>query len=201
VGTWLDDPAAEVAGDVAAVLQSAARALEGAGARVSNDRPAVDLADAKRLFDSLILPAISVSLDPDFAAAVSGTHRAWLDLDEQRSRMRRSWASWFEDHDALLCPVTPMAAFHHDQAGTVADRTVEINGRRRSHADALAWTGLIGVAYLPSTVVPVGLTPSGLPVGIQVVGPYLEDLTSMFVASELGRVTGGFVAPPLALSR
>ena len=40
--------------------------------------------------------------------------------------------------------------------------------------DTLAWTGLVGVAYLPSTVVPVGRV-GDLPVGVQVVGPYLED--------------------------
>jgi amidase len=198
VGTWLDDPACEVASDVAAVLEDAAAALARAGARVCQDRPPIDLTDANRLFSSLILPAISISLDPEFGAAVSGSHRTWLELDEQRARLRKVWASWFEDHDALLCPVTPMAAFAHDQTGSVADRTVVINGKPRSHADALAWTGLVGVAYLPSTVVPVGLTSSGLPVGIQVIGPYLADRTTLFIAGELSRATGGFVPPPLA---
>jgi amidase len=62
--------------------------------------------------------------------------------------------------------------------------------------DALAWTGPIGVAYLPSTVVPVGLTPDGLPVGVQVVGPALGDRTSLGLAARLAEVTGGYMAPP-----
>jgi amidase len=42
----------------------------------------------------------------------------------------------------------------------------------------------------------VGFTPGGLPVGIQVVGPYLEDRTSLFVAARLAELVGGYVAPP-----
>ena len=89
-----------------------------------------------------------------------------------------------------------MAAFAHDQHGNLGDRHVLINGQPRSHADALAWTGLIGVAYLPSTVVPVGRTPDGLPVGVQVVGPALEDRTCLWLAARLAEVAGGYLAPP-----
>jgi amidase len=73
---------------------------------------------------------------------------------------------------------------------------VTINGRPRKHADTLAWTGSIGVVYLPSTVVPVGRTADGLPVGIQVVGPYLEDRTALWIAARLAELTGGYVTPP-----
>jgi len=89
-----------------------------------------------------------------------------------------------------------MAAFPHDHRGALAERSVVINGEPRSHVDCLAWTGLVGVAYLPSTVVPVGRTPAGLPVGVQVVGPYLEDRTALFVAARLAELTGGFEPPP-----
>ncbi|HEY3810024.1 MAG TPA: amidase family protein, partial [Acidimicrobiales bacterium] len=64
IGTWLDDPAAEVDTDVGAVLLNAAEALAGAGAYVEAARPPVAMTDAVHLFSGLILPAISVSLDP-----------------------------------------------------------------------------------------------------------------------------------------
>ena len=104
------------------------------------------------------------------------------------------WAEWFTRFDVLLCPVMPMAAFPHDHRGTINDRVVSINGQPRNQAETLAWTGLVGVVYLPSTVVPVGRTSEGLPVGIQVVGPYLEDRTALFVAARLAELTGGYVA-------
>jgi amidase len=198
VGLWLDDPACEVDSEIVDVLSSAADALAAAGARISKSRPAVDLAKTSDLFNSLIVAAISVSTDRQTGDAISGTHRAWLDWHAERTVLRKVWAEWFEDHDVLLCPVTPMVAFPHDHSGTIADRQLTINAKPRSHLEALAWTGLVGVVYLPSTSTPVGQTALGLPVGVQVVGPYLEDRTALFVASRLAELTGGYQPPPLA---
>ena len=196
VGLWLDDPGAEVDGEVHKALAAAANALAAAGARVEDARPDVALASARRLFDPLILGALSITMPPDRGERLGGSHREWLALDEARAAMRQVWAEWFRHYDVLLCPVMPMAAFAHDQQGNLGDRHVLINGQPRSHVDALAWTGLIGVAYLPSTVVPVGRTPDGLPVGVQVVGPALEDRTCLWLAARLAEVAGGYVAPP-----
>lgn len=196
VGTWLDDPAASVATEVGDVLQVAADALAAAGARVSEARPAVGMTEAHQLFDALILAAISVSLQPELGEQLSGSHRTWLERSAERTRMRQAWADWFRDFDILLCPVMPMVAFPHDTQGTFASRTVVINGQSRPLAETLAWTGLIGVSYLPSTVVPVGTTAGGLPVGIQVVAPYLEDRTALFVAARLAERVGGYQPPP-----
>jgi amidase len=198
VGLWLDDPAAEVDTEIGDALQGAARALAAAGATVQDTHPDIALTDSVRLFTDLLLSAISVSLDPEIGEALSGTHRRWLDLHQARQLMRRKWADWFTDHDALLCPVMPMVAFPHDHHGSINDRVVTINGRPRNQADTLAWTGLAGVVYLPSTVVPVGRTAAGLPIGVQVVGPYLEDRTTLFLAARLAEITLGYEPPPVA---
>jgi amidase len=92
----------------------------------------------------------------------------------------------------------PMAAIPHDRDTPIFERTVEINGVTVPVFATILWTGLVGVAYLPSTVVPVGLTDGGLPVGVQVVGPFLGDRTTIAVAREIGRLTGGFTPPPIA---
>jgi amidase len=47
-------------------------------------------------------------------------------------------------------------------------------------------------------VVPAGRTADGLPVGIQIIGPYLEDRTVTDVARRIAALTGGFHAPPVA---
>jgi amidase len=195
IGIWLDDPDAPVEKEIVTIMTAAATALAEAGAQVDEARP-VAMADAKRLFLDLILPAISVGLDPELGETLSGSHRAWLYRDEARAGMRQAWADWFTRYDVLLCPVMPMVAFPHDHSGTINDRIVTINGQLGSQAETLAWTGLVGVAYLPSTVVPVGRTAAGLPVGIQVVGPYLQDRTALWVAARLAEVVGGYVVPP-----
>jgi amidase len=198
IGSWLDDPACTVDAEVVDILSGTVDALGRAGARVSGARPPVDFASAYQLFNSLIIAAISVSVDRQTGDAISGTHRSWLDLDVERAALRRAWSEWFRDFDVLICPVMPMVAFPHDHHGTITDRFVTINGQPRNQIETLGWTGLIGVAYLPSTVVPVGQTRAGLPVGAQIVGPYLEDRTPLWLGERLVDLTGGYRPPPIA---
>ncbi len=56
--------------------------------------------------------------------------------------------------------------------------------------------GLITMVYLPASVAPVGLSADGLPVGVQIVAPYLEDRTAIDFAKRLGEVIGGYQPPP-----
>jgi amidase len=197
VGLWLDDPACEVEQSAVELMTAAARALSSAGATVDPVHPPLDLSAVAALFRQLISPAVSVSADGERGLALGGPHRAWLERCRDREVVRHAWAGWFRDYDVLLCPVLPMLPFPHDDHGTIADRSVLINGQPRRLLDTLAWTGLVGVAYLPSTVVPVGRV-GDLPVGVQIVGPYLEDRTPLFVAAELTRILGGYTPPPLA---
>ena len=88
------------------------------------------------------------------------------------------------------------AAFAHDHSPDLQGRRLTVNGVQRGYLEAISWAGLIGNVRLPSTVVPVGRTKAGLPIGMQVVGPYLEDRTCIDVARHLARAIGGFVSPP-----
>jgi amidase len=198
IGAWLDDPVCPVGSDVLALLSGALGALAEAGARVSDVHPPVQMKEVRDLFDALIVAAISVSAPVEVGEVISGSHLSWLHNHQKRTLLRRVWASWFRHFDVMLCPVTPMAAFPHDHHGSIRDRWVTINGQQRNQVDALAWTGMVGVAYLPSTVVPVGRTTEGLPVGVQIVGPYLEDRTPLFVGARLAELVGGYQTPPVA---
>ena len=77
------------------------------------------------------------------------------------------------------------------------ERTTLINGEPRPHMECAAWAGLVGVAYLPSTVIPVGRTRSGLPIGMQIVGPFLEDRTTLAGRPAPARRSGRMGAPAL----
>ncbi len=227
VAAWLDDPACPVATDIVAALHQAVALLEGAGVAVDRAaRPDVGFDEVWRTG----LPLISAATTPartaeewatqlaQAAAAEANagedpvramrakasvmTHRDWLFLDERRQLLRRQWAAFFQRFDVMLCPVSPTAAFPHTHEGNVYTRSIDIDGATRPYVDVLAWTAFIGFVYLPVTVVPVGLTPGGLPVGIQVVAPYLEDRTALQLAGLIEQLTGGYQPPPLArLSR
>jgi amidase len=49
---------------------------------------------------------------------------------------------------------------------------------------------------LPATAIPIDRSEAGLPIGVQIVGPYLEDRTTIAFAELMEREFGGFVPPP-----
>jgi amidase len=188
LAVWLDDPAYPVEGDVRAVLESAVSAVGKAGARIVDAKPPVTLPDLVALHIELLYPLIERSS--------TLLHRGWLVADERREQLRAAIAEYFRDVDALLMPVAVVPAIPHDHSKPLAAREIRVDDRTRPYLDLFGWVGLATVAYLPATVVPVGRTAQGLPVGIQIVGPYLEDRTTLAVAGYIEELLGGFVAPP-----
>jgi amidase len=218
VGVWLDDPACPVDREVGDVLQAAVDALARRGVFVRDDaRPAIDPAESHETYLQLLyaelapgfpkpmleaMDAALPGLAPDdrslVATAVRGgaqRHRDWIARDERRHQMRARWAELFRDVDVLLCPVLPTVAIPHDER-EFTQRTITVNGQETPYMQLAFWAGLTGGVYLPSTVAPVGLSRSGLPVGVQIVGPYLEDRTTLRFAALLADVVEGFTPPP-----
>jgi len=194
VAAWFDEPALEIDAAMATVLHASADALEAAGARVDRSaRPSIDVDAAWRLGARLIGAAVSVSGDDDRRHS----HREWLFMHRERARLRAAWADLFLQFDVVLCPVTLVPAFEHLQAGDWRSRVVTINGRERSYIDLEGWPAIVGAAYLPSTAAPVGRTSGGLPVGMQVVAPFLHDRTAIAVAGWLAQGVGGYTPPPV----
>ena len=219
VGVLLDAPNAPVDRAVQDRIQALAGFLGKQGARVSyTARPAFDLKQAHDVFFRLLRAATSRSLtdaafarhqevaraaraDDDSYPAVMARgntlyHREWLYLNERRHQMRLQWAEFFRDWDVLLCPAAATAAFPHNQTGERWERMMDVNGTPQPSTTQMFWAGYSGMCYLPSTVAPAGLTPAGLPVGVQIVGPQYGDFTCLAFAQALEREYGGFVAPP-----
>jgi len=216
VAAWLDDPACPVSDDVANVLESAVSALEAAGIKVDrNARPAHEFGDVYSIGMPLVSAATSPGrteeeyerllersndADPTMAMRARAStirHRDWLLMSEQRELRRRNWDRFFNDYDIVLAPTAFIAAFEHIDGGNLYARTLEGDGTTRPYADLIAWTTQFGYVYLPATVVPAGRTPSGLPVGLQIVGPFMGDRTTLEFARFVESVTGGYKAPPL----
>lgn len=218
IAVWIDDPYCPVDEAVLAVLREAVEALRREGARLDEQARPVDLADAHRLYERLFEAAVSPGLpDEAFSAlsaaassppgedeppalvqarAATASHRDWLGLHEQRLRLGVRWAEFFRSFDVVICPVTPTAATPHDHRDDLAARTITVNGSERSILAQSVWPGLASAAHLPAAVVPIGRTRQGLPVGMQVVAPYLEDRTAVDVARRIAQVVGGYERPP-----
>jgi amidase len=218
VAAWLDDPAGPVDSAVRERLEAAVAALRGAGVAVDEQaRPGFSLAQAVDTYRRLMIPiAASVISETSFQTickqsdaigpeergemardlrSVGLRHRDWLLLHEERERLRALWTDFFARFDVLLCPVAPVAAIRHDHSHPLHLRRIEVSGTERPYTDLYAWPGVVGVAHLPASVAPVGRTRAGLPVGIQIVGPYLEDRTPIAFAVQLEALLGGFQPP------
>lgn len=198
IGVWTDDANAIVQDDVRACIRQAADALGQAGARVVEARPDFDAEESRQLCAEAVLAAISVGRDDGTDACAGGSHAEWLRRRARREELRQAWDRWFGDFDALLCPVMGVPAFPHDHEGSLADRSLMVDGASYTHrALAYAWNGPAGLVGLPSTVVPVGTTRDGLPVGVQIVGPHLEDATPLAIGAQLESLGFGYVEPPV----
>jgi amidase len=215
---WLDDEACRVDREVLDVLSAAVAQLAGAGATLEEGPGPVPLADSIRVHRALLMGvSCSGPSDDEFASMLGAVQagaaageddgsrhlrwmtqckRDWNAVNEERSQMTRRWAEFFDGYDALLCPVGPVAAIPHDHTPGLERRSVTINGEARPYWDQVCWISMAGACYLPAVSVPVGLTASGLPVGLQVIAPYLEDRTALDLARRIAEVTGGFVPPP-----
>lgn len=123
-------------------------------------------------------------------------HRDWLQLHNARTAMRFAWDAFFKDWDVMLCPVASGAAFQQNEVGPRWERPIDVNGKPTPQTDQLFWAGWNSLPGLPGTVAPIGLTRSGLPVGVQIIAPYLEDLTGIEVAKMLERDYHAFQSPP-----
>jgi amidase len=213
VAAWLDDPRCAVETEVGSLLQGAAAALAQAGATVDTDaRPAFTLAKAADTFTALLHAALAggytreqierFALDDTDTGlglvhrSASIRHREWQSANERRLQMRLRFEEFFADWDVLLLPVMPVPAIAHDHSEPIAARSGLISGHSVAYWDLATWMAPAGACFLPATVVPVGLTAAGLPVGIQIVGPYLNDRTTLAVAALLESLLGGCPSPP-----
>lgn len=203
VALWSDDPACPVSREVRAAVEHVGAVLESLGASVNRSaRPDLDANACSQLSLWLVAAATSpsvsaedaaryrtIALSPDTSPAtvaslssLTCSHHEWMAADVARQRLRAQWNRFFGDVDVLVCPVAMTHAFPHTQQGSLAERSVMVDGRERPYLDLLWWTVLVGGVYLPATVIPVGTAADGLPIGVQIVGPYLEDRTALAAA-------------------
>ncbi|QRM33054.1 amidase [Microvirga sp. VF16] len=124
------------------------------------------------------------------------THRRWLELNEARARMRQAWQKLFESVDIVLCPAAASTAPVHSAEIPRYERMLSINGSPVPEADQLIWAVMSGASYLPSTVVPVGISSDGLPIGVQIISAEFNDRTCLAFARLLEQTFRRFMPPP-----
>ena len=175
-------PAATADHDVRGALQATADALARGGAEVESRSPLLpDLAAVLKAFGALVGAFVSQG-EP---GPVISAHE-WLALLDEQALLRAQCQRLFDAFDVLLMPAFGTAAFtHFDDAVGFNERKLSIDGSDTPYAAQGAWSALASFAGLPVTVTPVARTAGGLPIGVQIVGPYLQDRTPLAVAAWL----------------
>ena len=118
----------------------------------------------------------------------------------RREQHRAAWRAFFRDWDILLAPAINVLAYPHIARAWPMDDsdltlTLPVNGRPQPYLQSLCYPALSTVPGQPATAFPVGLSREELPIGLQAIGPYLEDLTPIRFAALLAREVGGFRKP------
>jgi amidase len=226
VALWADSNTYAVDSRCLEAMQAYAQDLRSVGVTVDEKaRPDIDWRAAYEIYLATLLPMMGSGLPPESLQALikSGTGQSPTSylaraaraltmpyyeyigvISEQRERLYRSWRDFFTQYDLLICPASPVVAYPHDHRGDGASdpitaceaRSMIVDGQPRPYFDGLQWPSLAVCANLPATAVPTGRFIDGMPMGVQVIGPFLEDRTPMRFAQLVERELGGFVPPP-----
>jgi amidase len=124
------------------------------------------------------------------------SHRDWIVADQIRASLRRRWQDLFREFDVILCPTMPTVALPHDHLQDQEARRTQLDDVDMYYEDQDPWLTIASMSGLPSTVAPIARSASGLPIGMQIIGPHLGDRTTIAFAGLIEREFRGFSPPP-----
>lgn len=170
-------PGAAVSEAVRAAVHQAADRLASAGADVRHVSPLLpDLGALLKSYGAMVTAFVTRGQPGPVISA-----HDWMGLLDEQARVRLRCRQLFETVDVVLCPPFGTPAYAHQE-----DRQVlRIDGQDTPYDAQGAWASLASFAGLPATVVPIATTDEGLPIGVQIVGPFLHDRTTLAVAEGL----------------
>jgi amidase len=187
-----DLPDVALDSEVRAALERVAGVAEAKGAKVARGSDLLpDFAKAKGTYMGLLNTAMNRRVPGQ--ASISAFD--WLDLLDAQVAVRRQWGEVFRSFDVVLTPTFQTVAYPHN-TDEPDKRVLHFDGAPHPYFDGLAYPSLALLANLPSTAFPAGFTKGGLPIGLQAIGPYLEDRTPIGFADLMAREIGGYVPPP-----
>jgi amidase len=215
IGYVLDDPLCPLSSDVRETLETTITTLRRSGLKLEEGWPdgvvpreqfetywyllgafgAFDLKDEEIEQERARAADPSGGLGALRAQARVNPHKHFQAASSRRMVARAVWQDYFRTHDAFLMPTDFVAAFPHDHRMPMETRTLATPEGTRPYLDLLFWISFATLTGLPATTAPVGLTRDGLPCGIQILGPYLEDATPIDVARGMADIVGGFRPP------
>jgi aspartyl-tRNA(Asn)/glutamyl-tRNA(Gln) amidotransferase subunit A len=117
----------------------------------------------------------------------------YINAQRIRRKFRLEFDRLWSEVDCMLMPTTP------NTAPRIGEETIRLGGRDEdARLAATRFVRAINVLGLPALSIPCGLSGSGLPVGLQILGPAFEEATILKVGAALE--DGGVGIPPCPLN-
>jgi len=212
-------PLLPVAQEIRGTIDQLANRLAQTGATLARSSSLLpDLAESARLHTRMVRNFTAFGRPPEFFKSIREnvaalkpdddslkawrvrapllSHHEWMASEIARARLRQQWAGLFREFDVVLCPPFSVIAFPHGQKPDQEDRTIDIDGEALPYLSLIVWATVATPPGLPATVMPAGRSKTGLPIGVQIIGPLYEDRTPLVFAQLLEREYGGFARPP-----
>jgi Asp-tRNA(Asn)/Glu-tRNA(Gln) amidotransferase A subunit family amidase len=209
IGFFEDDARTPVTAETRLAVSEAANLLSQSGLRVEQFRPD-RLEEARQLWWKFFGIAGGMILGPmlqgheselspilrEFSSwtAAEPAHSGetllatWLARDDVRERVLLQ----MRKYPVLLCPTASIPAFRH------GEREWQVEGKTVKYLDAWSYCEWFNLLGFPAMVVPMGRSPEGLPIGVQIVGRPWEEELVLAVASVLEEARGEWSQPPMA---
>jgi Asp-tRNA(Asn)/Glu-tRNA(Gln) amidotransferase A subunit family amidase len=209
IGVFEDDDRTPVTPETREAVRQAANMLRGGGFRVDDFRPD-GLEEARQLWWKFFGTAGGMILGPtlrgheselspilrEFSSwtAVEPVHSgdsllaAWLGRDDLREKILFQ----MRKYPVLLCPTAAIPAFRH------GEREWQVEGKTVKYLDAWSYCEWFNLLGFPAVVVPIGHSPEGLPIGVQIVGRPWEEELVLAVAAVLEEARGPWPQPQIA---
>jgi len=208
IGIFEDDGLTPVTAETRAAIQASAESLRDAGFRVEPFRPRT-LEQLRKLWWTFFVQCGAMFFEPEvrggrdtlspifreFLAIAARTGpltatellNAWAEMDLLRAKTLEE----MREFPVLLCPVASVPAWKH------GERKWAIDGQTVEYLDAVRYTQWFNTLGSPAAVVPVGRSPEGMPIGVQIAARPFEDEVVLGVAGVLDAAFG-YVAPRMA---
>jgi amidase len=211
-------PLLPVAAEIRAALEQLASWRTATGAAVARSSGLLpDLAESAKLHTRMVRNVVNFGRPPEYfrkpqegVAALARdddslkawrlrasllSHHEWMAAEIGRASLRLQWRALFREFDVVLCPPVSVLAFPHDRLEDLESRLIDIDGTAHPYLSLMVWATVATPPGLPATVMPIGRSQAGLPIGVQIIGPFLEDRTPIAFAGLVERELGGFTSP------
>ncbi len=224
VAVWDEEASWPLARDVRDGVGRAADALEKSGARVERAKPDIDGAALLETYLALLVPIVADEYPETLLAAFEAmreadrklvaeggagadialsrllavpTYREHVAALVRRQALKDKLAAFFAEYDAIVMPIGMVPPFPHQQEPGFNERVLDVDGVTVPYRFMLNWISPASALHAPALAVPAGRTAQGLPIGVQIVGPWRGEDRLFDFGFAIEEQLGGFTPPPL----